>query len=163
MAKYSGFFESLTKSILGNLTREWKWIARERGVVFAKAVTHSIRIILLLHYVILILCFLAALSLFSAVILAASQYQENHTLHLTLPLTISLLLFGITSLVLSLSVCQKTWYRMLRIEHWVDSILGIGSSSTPAPSGMDREDVEQIVNEILARKQSSKTNPQDPT
>ena len=141
--------ERILNAILAFAGRESLGMIRKRAISAGNGVVRGIRYSLLLHYLILIFCFLTALSFFAAFYLLSQQLSDTGGLHLTWSIYLCGLLFIFCSFVLFFTIREKTWLRVFQVEEIVDAVLG---QRTPVESTLSRETVAKIVEETLERR-----------
>ena len=128
---------------------------RIRAIAALIRFVQGLRLLILLQYIILIFCFLNAFSFFFGLYLVSVQLSERGFLNLTWPLGFCAGLFLLSFTVLWLSLREKTWLSMFRIEELVDSVEREEACSSKV---IDAEEIERIVEKVLREKfQKSKS------
>lgn len=159
--------EQLLKLLLNFVGRESLWMVRKRAIAAGNGFVRGVRYSLLLHYFILIFCFLTAMSFFASFFLVFQQLSDSGAIHFTWTLASCSIFFVICTLLLYLSIREKTWLDAIQVEKIVDDIIGIypDNGSHPSQSSVDYNAISKIVEETLDAKfeklaeQLKKNNP----
>ncbi len=116
----------------------------------------GLRLTLLLNYIIHIVCFLNAFSLFFGLYFLFVQFSEPANLKLTWPLGFCGGLFAITGMMLALTLREKTWIKIFHIEELVDSTLSAPEATAKKEEEkVEIEKIKHIVEQVLASKRQA--------
>ena len=131
-----------------------------KAVSFALRILQGVRRLLMLQYLILVVCFVCALSFFATVLLLFAGWDAGH-LPGGLPLTLFCgALFILSLTILHLSVRESIWMKASGLQTWVDA--AGDSSSDPVDESivsspvMTREEIENLIQSAVETRLKAK-------
>jgi len=134
--------------------------AKDRGVDFLRLkalatgirVIRGIRFLLLLNYIIIIMCSLCTLSFFYGLYLIAVAFSGNGPHYINWPAGLCGAIFLLSTGTLYLTLREKTWLKVFRIEEIVNEAIGGGEEHRSASPSVDYEEIAHIVEKVLDAK-----------
>ena len=137
--------EQLLKLILKFAGRESLLMIRKRVIAAGNGFVRGIRYTLLLHYLILIFCFLTSMTFFASFFLFFQQLSDSGMVRPTWTLVSCFSFFILCAFLLYFTVREKTWLDAIQVEKTVDEILGVHSTEAQ----VDYQAISRIVEETL--------------
>ncbi len=154
-----GFLEQILQIALEGAYDEGSRFLKVKTFGVALRMLNGVRRLLILQYVLIVACFLCAMSTFAAAFLLFDQYQTMHTFALEPKLLFALAVMGVSSFVLWLTVRESAWIRMFNIEERVEAMAQESAFSQMVDVKAMAEMMEQIIEKKLEERFPPKKPP----
>ena len=148
--------ESLLQGITQSALSEGERLLRIRALRAGIEVVRGIRRLLLVQYVLNIACILLAIGILLTTWFVLEPLTQGRAIAFQFPLFFGLGLTLGAGALLALSVREKTWLQALDLDQQLDALsrppAPIAPMAPAGPSPLSREELTQIVSELLDQK-----------